>query len=88
MQEHIFFYYTNDFHSYFEQWPKVADFLKGKQRIHTQLEQDYYIVDIGDHIDRVHPIAEASLGKENITLLNALRYDAVTLGNNEGITLP
>jgi len=88
MQEHIFFYYTNDFHSHFEQWPKVANYLKNKQQTHESLQQDYYIVDVGDHVDRVDPIAEASLGKANIDLLNELNYDAVTLGNNEGVTLP
>src|SRR5699024_2562387 len=87
MQEHIFFYYTNDFHSHFEQWPKVANYLKNKQQTHESLQQDYYIVDVGDHVDRVDPIAEASLGKANIDLLNELNYDAVTLGNNEGVTL-
>lgn len=45
------------------------------------------LFDIGDFIDRFHPITEATRGKANVQLLNELRYDAVTFGNNEGITL-
>lgn len=45
------------------------------------------LLDIGDFIDRFHPITEASDGKANIALLNDAAYDAVTIGNNEGITL-
>src|SRR5699024_8912734 len=43
--------------------------------------------DIGDHMDRVHPIAEAFMGKANVELMNDAGYDIATLGNNEGITL-
>ncbi|MUV39169.1 5'-nucleotidase [Lentibacillus sp. JNUCC-1] len=87
MQETIHIYYTNDLHSYFEHWPQVVGFLKDKQMQdevngHTSLR-----VDIGDHVDRVHPIAEAFMGKANIELLNEADYDVVTLGNNEGITM-
>lgn len=44
--------------------------------------------DLGDHVDRFHPISEATFGKANVELLNRLQYDAATIGNNEGITLP
>src|SRR5699024_10690643 len=49
--------------------------------------EDFWIIDIGDHVDRVHPIAEAFMGKANVDLMNRLGYDIVTIGNNEGITL-
>src|SRR5699024_2011139 len=42
---------------------------------------------VGDHVDRVHPIAEAFMGKANIELMNDVGYDFATLGNIEGITL-
>jgi 2',3'-cyclic-nucleotide 2'-phosphodiesterase (5'-nucleotidase family) len=44
-------------------------------------------VDIGDNMDRFHPITEATNGRANTALLNKLNYDFATLGNNEGITL-
>lgn len=43
--------------------------------------------DIGDHIDRAHPMTEGTAGRGNVRLLNDVGYDAVTIGNNEGITL-
>ncbi|WP_226682259.1 bifunctional metallophosphatase/5'-nucleotidase [Sutcliffiella horikoshii] len=74
--------HTNDIHSHFDAYPKLATFLK---------EQDFTLpsalVDIGDNMDRFHPITEATGGKANTSLLNKLRYDYATFGNNEGITL-
>lgn len=86
MQENIYFYYTNDLHSNFEQWPKVATFVKEAKAKRERNNDSYWLVDIGDHVDRVHPISEALMGKGNISLLNDLGYDLVTIGNNEGIT--
>ncbi|MFS0674354.1 bifunctional metallophosphatase/5'-nucleotidase [Ornithinibacillus sp. 179-J 7C1 HS] len=86
MQEKIYFYYTNDLHSNFEQWPKVATFMKEARRKRENANESYWLVDIGDHVDRVHPISEALKGKGNVSLLNELGYDLVTIGNNEGIT--
>lgn len=87
MKENIHLYYTNDLHSHFEHWPKVTAFLKKKQQEAARYEEYALTVDIGDHMDRVHPITEATLGKANVALLNEAGYDVVTLGNNEGITL-
>ncbi|USK33339.1 bifunctional metallophosphatase/5'-nucleotidase [Bacillus sp. F19] len=88
MAETIHLYHTNDLHSYFENWPKVAHYLKRMKKEHAANGEEMILVDVGDHIDRVHPITEATEGKANVDLLNALNYDAVTIGNNEGITLP
>ena len=41
--------------------------------------------DDGDAMDRFHPLSEATNGQANIELLNTVGYDAVTIGNNEGI---
>lgn len=87
MNESIHLLYTNDFHSYFPQWPKVAHYVKKMRATKKQLGEACYLIDIGDHADRVHPITEATMGKANVELLNGLDYDVVTIGNNEGITL-
>lgn len=88
MHEVMRFYYTNDLHSYFENWPQVATYLKTKRANSEEKNESYWTVDLGDHLDRVHPITEATMGKANVELLNNLQYDFATLGNNEGITLP
>lgn len=87
MLENINFYYTNDLHSYFDHWSRVATFMKMKGLESEERDESYWVVDIGDHIDRVHPISEATMGKANVGLLNDLDYDFVTIGNNEGLTL-
>ncbi|MGX6961510.1 bifunctional metallophosphatase/5'-nucleotidase [Vagococcus xieshaowenii] len=76
--------HTNDLHSHFENWPKIRRFLQQKQ---TYASEHYPVVtvDLGDFCDRVHPLTEATNGKENIALMNQVTYDAVTIGNNEGI---
>lgn len=87
MHEQIFFYFTSDFHSQFENWPKIVAFLKEKRKLRLEYNQTCFILDNGDHLDRVHPITEALMGQGNIELLNKAQYDAVTIGNNEGITI-
>src|SRR5699024_8031715 len=87
MLENINFYYTNDLHSYFDHWSRVATYMKMKRLESEERDESYWVVDIGDHIDRVHPISEATMGKANVGLLNDLQYDFVTIGNNEGLTL-
>jgi 2',3'-cyclic-nucleotide 2'-phosphodiesterase (5'-nucleotidase family) len=86
MLEKIHLYHTNDLHSHFENWPAIVQFLKSKKKLHEQNKEHMLLFDIGDHADRFHPITEATQGKANVTLLNMLQYDAVTIGNNEGIT--
>ncbi|WP_223701435.1 bifunctional metallophosphatase/5'-nucleotidase [Sutcliffiella deserti] len=74
--------HTNDIHSHFDAYPKLATFLA-----ETPKNVPSVLVDIGDNMDRFHPITEATNGKANTKLLNALNYDYATIGNNEGITL-
>jgi 5'-nucleotidase len=83
----IYVYHTNDIHSHFENWPKIVQFLKQQRAYHQQRNEKMLLFDIGDFVDRFHPITEATKGKANVELLNELNYDAVTIGNNEGITL-
>lgn len=87
MKENIYFYYTNDLHSDFTYWPNVVSYFNGQKKKRNRKNESYFLVDIGDHVDRVHPIAEAFMGKANVQLLNKAGYDIVTIGNNEGITL-
>lgn len=87
MKENIHFYYTNDLHSYFDHWTRVVTFLKRKRKESDDRKESSWILDIGDHMDRVHPITEATMGQANVTLMNEAGYDLVTIGNNEGITL-
>ncbi|MFC0270908.1 bifunctional metallophosphatase/5'-nucleotidase [Metabacillus herbersteinensis] len=86
MLETIHLYHTNDLHSHFENWPQTAQFIKKKRQEHEQNGEQMILVDIGDHADRFHLITEATKGQANVDMLNDLQYDAVTIGNNEGIT--
>lgn len=84
MLQKLWLYHTNDLHSHFENWPRIAAYIKEKRQVHDQM----LLFDIGDHMDRVNLVSEADYGKVNVKLLNQLGYDGVTIGNNEGITLP
>lgn len=75
--------HTNDIHSHFENWPRLKRLVQKKQRL--QPEETVLTVDLGDFLDRWHPLTEATDGQANITLMNEIGYDAATLGNNEGI---
>lgn len=88
MIETLHIYHTNDLHSHFEEWPKIVKYIEQKRELHDKEKEDMFLFDIGDHVDRFHPISEASLGQLNVEMLNRLKYDSVTIGNNEGITLP
>ncbi|MGN7387401.1 bifunctional metallophosphatase/5'-nucleotidase [Sporosarcina sp. SAFN-015] len=85
--ETIHFYHTNDIHSHFDSWPKINRYLLSKRQQHEMGGEACYIFDIGDHVDRSHPFTEGTFGKGNVALLNSAGYDAVTIGNNEGITM-
>ncbi|WP_160722417.1 bifunctional metallophosphatase/5'-nucleotidase [Bacillus sp. USDA818B3_A] len=86
--ETIHIFHTNDVHSHLEHWPRIDEFLRGKGEYYQAKGEEYYLFDIGDFIDRWHPLTEATKGQGNIELLNASGYTAVTLGNNEGVNLP
>ncbi|WP_306807307.1 bifunctional metallophosphatase/5'-nucleotidase [Peribacillus muralis] len=88
MSEIIHLYHTNDLHSHFEKWPRIDKFLKERRDLHQETGEEAIIFDIGDHVDRWHPHTEGTLGKGNVELLNEAGYQYVTIGNNEGITLP
>ena len=85
--ETIHIYHTNDIHSHFENWPQISRLLRDKRREHTEVGDSFFLFDVGDYVDRSHPFTEGTKGKGNILLLNEAGYDAVTIGNNEGITM-
>ncbi|WP_430483034.1 bifunctional metallophosphatase/5'-nucleotidase [Rossellomorea marisflavi] len=87
MKETIHIYHTNDLHSHFEHWSRIRDLMKDRRLLHEGEGDEVFAFDIGDHVDRSHPLTEATLGKGNIKFLNEAGYDGVTIGNNEGITL-
>lgn len=88
MIEKIHIYHTNDLHSHFENWPRIEEFIKQRKQQHELDGEDLFLFDIGDFSDRFHPYTEATMGKGNTKLLNNAEYTAVTIGNNEGITMP
>jgi 5'-nucleotidase len=77
--------HTNDLHSHFEQMPSIAGAFR-ELRACTG-EMNTLTFDIGDHLDRMRPETEGSDGATNIAVMNETGYEAVTLGNNEGLTV-
>ena len=85
--EKIHIYHTNDVHSHLDSWPRTRHFLQQQRAMHELHGEACFVFDIGDFIDRSNIFTEATLGKSSVPLLNDAGYDAVTIGNNEGITL-
>lgn len=86
--EIIHIYHTNDLHSHLKRWPRIQHFLTSRRKYHEEAGEDFFLFDIGDFIDRWHPLSEGTQGQGNIELLNDSGYTAVTIGNNEGINFP
>lgn len=85
--ETIHIYHTNDLHSHFEHWPRIHQLLTSRKKWHQQEGDAVFLFDLGDHMDRCHPYSDGTKGQGNTLLLNEAQYDAITIGNNEGITL-
>lgn len=75
--------HLNDLHSHLEHFPVIERFFaeKSSQGIETLR------FDLGDNVDRVHPLTEATQGQINVELMNRLNLTAATIGNNEGLGL-
>ena len=82
--ETIHILHTNDLHSHFENWPRMRRFLLEHQAAYRKQGDTVLTFDIGDAMDRSHPLTEATNGQINTELLNQIGYDGVTIGNNEG----
>ncbi|KPG70657.1 bifunctional metallophosphatase/5'-nucleotidase [Enterococcus sp. RIT-PI-f] len=86
--EKITIIHTNDIHSHLENWPKIRRYLDQRQREAIAIDESVVTVDLGDFVDRWHPLTEATNGQANVDLMNQGHYDAVTIGNNEGVGNP
>ncbi|EFR31502.1 bifunctional metallophosphatase/5'-nucleotidase [Eremococcus coleocola] len=77
--------HTNDLHGHIENWPILRTFMEEKIAHYLAEGDPYLLVDIGDALDSVNPMVEASKGQIMIDLFNQIGYDVVTIGNNEGL---
>ena len=83
--EEVVIFHTNDLHSHFENWPKIRRYLNQKKKLYEKENKTVLTLDLGDFVDRWHPLTEATDGQANIALMNQVAYDAATIGNNEGV---
>lgn len=83
--EKITLVHTNDLHSHLEHWPKIRRYLNQRKQEADSSQETVISLDLGDFVDRWHPLTEATNGQANIELMNQGHYDAVTIGNNEGV---
>lgn len=74
--------HTNDIHSHFGSMSTIA------AMINEERDQggNFLVLDIGDHMDRMAVETEGTLGTANVDVINLTGYDAITIGNNEGLT--
>ncbi|MGG4141650.1 bifunctional UDP-sugar hydrolase/5'-nucleotidase [Paenibacillus algorifonticola] len=84
LEPNIVILHTNDIHSRLENAARIASYIADQRRVHGK--DNLLVLDIGDHMDRMRSETEGSDGMVNIALLNEAGYDAVTIGNNEGLT--
>ncbi|WP_334073982.1 MULTISPECIES: bifunctional UDP-sugar hydrolase/5'-nucleotidase [Paenibacillus] len=82
-QETLTVIYTNDLHSHFGAMGRIAGMIDEQRGIP---DTSLLLLDIGDHMDRAAPETEGTLGQANVDILNLTGYDAITVGNNEGLT--
>ncbi|CAN7356320.1 bifunctional metallophosphatase/5'-nucleotidase [Paenibacillus sp. LjRoot56] len=76
--------HTNDIHSHFEQMPKISAYFDRVRRLWPP--DQVLTLDIGDHMDRMFPETEGTNAIANLEIMNATGYEAMVLGNNEGLT--
>ncbi|RED64040.1 bifunctional metallophosphatase/5'-nucleotidase [Cohnella lupini] len=76
--------HTNDLHSHFEETSKIAGYISD---IRTRVDPDkLLVVDCGDFLDRARIETEGTQGAVNRAIIEKMGYDAVMLGNNEGLS--
>ncbi|MDM5278838.1 bifunctional UDP-sugar hydrolase/5'-nucleotidase [Paenibacillus silvae] len=74
--------HTNDLHSHFGSMSAIAAMISQERAQGGHL----LVLDIGDHMDRMAVETEGTLGMANVDVMNLTGYDAITIGNNEGLT--
>ncbi len=85
MRLHIL--HTNDVHSAFDDFARVAHRLKSLREKWLAEGDPVFAFDLGDHADLSHPLSLATNGRVNADMLGALPYDGWVLGNNETVTI-
>jgi len=76
--------HTNDLHSDLEAAARIAAYVKD---VRGSVSADrLLLVDCGDHTDRARMETEGTKGRVNRAILEATGYEAVAIGNNEGLT--
>ncbi|MHA6483223.1 bifunctional metallophosphatase/5'-nucleotidase [Paenibacillus sp. strain BS8-2] len=76
--------HSNDIHSRLENAAKISAIIANERK--TWGAECVLAVDCGDHMDRMRQETEGSEGQVNLSLLRECGYEAITLGNNEGLT--
>ena len=79
--------HTNDLHSQFSSMPRIATGLRTSREEWEARGEHVLTCDIGDHLDRMNMMTEASYGQVNVQVMNQSGYQYATIGNNEGVTL-
>jgi 5'-nucleotidase len=64
--------------------PKIASYVNMVRQKVTP--ESLLLLDIGDHMDRMRIETEGTGGVVNVEILNETGYEAIVLGNNEGLT--
>jgi 5'-nucleotidase len=76
--------HTNDIHSHLEEASQIAGYISSVRACHA--EDELVLLDCGDFLDRVRLETEGTDGAVNRAILESIGYDAVALGNNEGLS--
>ncbi|WP_372636663.1 bifunctional UDP-sugar hydrolase/5'-nucleotidase [Cohnella sp.] len=76
--------HTNDLHSHFEETSRIAGYI---EEVRGRTDPNALIVlDSGDFLDRARMETEGTMAAVNRTVMERIGYDAVMLGNNEGLS--
>lgn len=84
MQTDIVLLHSNDIHSRLENAARISAIIAEERKVWGASR--VLAIDCGDHMDRMRMESEGSGGRVNLELLREAGYEAVTLGNNEGLT--
>ena len=82
MIEKIHLLHTNDLHSHFENWPRMRRFIIDKHELIAKKKEEFITVDLGDFMDRFHPLTDVTNGTANVEIMNQVTYYYATVGNN------
>ena len=78
MKDKIRILHINDLHSHFEQYPQ----LKRAVDDLSQTDRELIKVDLGDNVDKSHPLSDVTAGRFNIALMNELSIIFSRIGIN------